>query len=217
MIRLSIPGVLMTFSEWLAFDILTFSASYISTTHLAAQTVLVTTCVLIYHIPFPASVAVSTRIGNLIGRGALDAAKAAAKTHAIIFIVIGLFDMSILVALKGVIPKAFTEDEDVRLLITQALPVVAAFQLFDATTACCNGILRGLGRQAIGGWANLGVYYVYAVPLSMFLEFGPLQLGLYGLWAGPGSGLGLVTVFESLVMKIMNWQRCIDDARSRME
>lgn len=44
MIKLSLPGIVMVEAEWLAFDILTFSASYLSTAHLAAQSVVMTTC-----------------------------------------------------------------------------------------------------------------------------------------------------------------------------
>lgn len=41
MIRLSAAGVIATLAEWGAFEILTLSTSYISTEHLAAQTILV--------------------------------------------------------------------------------------------------------------------------------------------------------------------------------
>ena len=42
MVKLSIPGVAMTFSEWFAFDLLTFFASYLSAADLAAQSVVMT-------------------------------------------------------------------------------------------------------------------------------------------------------------------------------
>ncbi|KAI0592053.1 hypothetical protein Alg130_00654 [Pyrenophora tritici-repentis] len=41
MARLTVPGIVMVETEWLAFDILTFSTSYLSTTHLAAQSMYV--------------------------------------------------------------------------------------------------------------------------------------------------------------------------------
>lgn len=45
MIKLSVPGILMVLSEWLAFDILTFSSSWISTQALAAQSVVIAVAV----------------------------------------------------------------------------------------------------------------------------------------------------------------------------
>jgi len=53
----------MTFSEWFAFDVLTIAAGYLSEPDLAAQSVLMTIVVLMFHIPFPISIAASTRFG----------------------------------------------------------------------------------------------------------------------------------------------------------
>lgn len=217
MVSLGLPGVMMTFCEWLAFDILSFSAAYLSTGHLAAQSVLMTVCVLMYHIPFPVSIAASTRFGNLIGYGALGAARTAARTYAIVFIGIGIFDFIFLVSLKEYIPLLFSKDLEVQARVAEVMPVVAAAQLFDATTALVNGLMRGLGRQFIGGLINLGVYYIFAVPVALFLSFGPPRLSLAGLWIGPCTGLALISFSEGAYIKWSNWQRAVDDARSREE
>lgn len=217
MVRLALPGVLMTFCEWLAFDILSFSAAYLSNVHLAAQSVLMTVSVLMYHIPFPVSIAATTRFGNLIGYGALGAARIAALTYAIIFIGIGIFDITLLVTLKNHIPLLFSKDPEVQAKVAEVMPVVAAAQFFDSTAALCNGLVRGLGRQFVGGFVNLAVYYAFAVPLAVFLAFGSPQLGLAGLWLGPCSGLAAITLVEGSYVKWSNWQRAVDDARAREE
>jgi MATE family multidrug resistance protein len=87
--------------------------------------------------------------------------------------------------------------------------------MFDALACLVNGLLRGLGKQKVGGWVNLGVYYTWAIPLSLLLTFGPLKLGLLGLWVGPLSGLGIVTVIITLYLKWSNWQKAVDEARAR--
>ena len=217
MIRLSIPGVLMVFCEWFAFDILTFSASYLSTQHLAAQSVLMTVCVMMYHIPFPMSIAASTRFGNLIGYGALNAARKAFRTHYAIFFCIGIMDIILFVTLRHIIPVIFTDDEAVRKIVTGVIPVVGAAQFFDATTALSNGLLRGLGRQSIGGVVNLAVYYLFAVPLSLFLTFGAPRLELAGLWIGPCCGLALCSFALTGYMIWTNWEKAVEEARTREE
>jgi len=75
MIRLALPGLLMVEAECLAFEILTLAASYFGTSHLAAQSVLATIAAFTFQIPFPISIAASTRIANLIGATLADAAK----------------------------------------------------------------------------------------------------------------------------------------------
>ena len=46
-----------------------------------------------------------------------------------------------------------------------------------------GGILRGQGRQHLGGIANVIVYWFIALPVGLTLAF-KADWGLYGLWAG---------------------------------
>lgn len=61
-------------------------------------------------------------------------------------------------------------------------------QVFDGLGAGAHGILRGIGKQSIGGPANLIAYYVISLPLGLALAFG-LGWGLKGLWIGVTVGL----------------------------
>jgi MATE family multidrug resistance protein len=206
MIKLALPGLLMVEAEFLAFEILTLASSYFGTTHLAAQSILSTLTALTFQIPFPISIAASTRVANLIGATLSDAAKTSAKVVSI-FIhstfpqlrtyqaivaasIVGMFNVILLSSLRNYIPQLFTNDQDVIDLVASVLPLCAAFQLFDALAANCNGLLRGLGRQEIGGWVNLFCYYVIAMPISFGTAFG-LGWQLEGLWSGVALALGL--------------------------
>lgn len=200
-----------------AFDILTLSTSYLGEDFLAAQSVLMTVAVMIYHIPFPISIAGSTRFGNLIGLGDLDSARVAFNTYYTIFLGIGVFDIVLLTSLRHVIARVFTDEESVRLIIIEVLPIVAAAQLFDAMCALSNGLTRGLGRQRIAGWTNLGVYYLFGVPLSLLLTFGPPRMDLVGLWIGPLIGLGMTSSILCVYMKYADWDKAVEEARGREE
>ncbi|TAQ89055.1 hypothetical protein B7494_g2628 [Chlorociboria aeruginascens] len=217
MIKLSVPGILMVLSEWFAFDILTFTSTLISTQALAAQSVLISVAIAMYHIPSSVGIAASTRFGNLIGHGALTAARKACVVYYVVFVGIGIFDIVLLTSLRHVLAGIFTNDSVVRDMIIETIPIVAAAQMFDAMACIVNGLLRGLGRQRVGGWVNLGVYYAWAIPLSLLLTFGPPNLGLRGLWIGPLSGLGMVTVIVSIYLKWSDWQKAVDEARAREE
>ncbi|KAJ5007970.1 hypothetical protein K4K48_009733 [Colletotrichum sp. SAR 10_66] len=56
MVRLSFAGSVATLSEYAAFEILCFSTSYLSTRHLAAQSILTTATIFVWHVPFSISV-----------------------------------------------------------------------------------------------------------------------------------------------------------------
>lgn len=159
MIRLAIPGLVMVMAEFLAFEILTLASARISATHLAAQTVLQSLSVLTYQLPFPLSIAASTRVANLIGASLPDAAKVTGKVTFVLGAIVGLFNVILLSSLRNYIPGLFSNDEDVIMLAARTLPVNAAFQLFDALAAQMNGLLRGLGKQEVGGYIGLIAYY----------------------------------------------------------
>jgi len=215
MIKLSTAGSILNLSEWCAFEILTFSSSYVSTKHIAAQTILTTTSVLMWHIPFSISVAVSTRVGHLIGSGALKSAKRVMTLYAIVFACIGLFDGLLLFSLRHHIPKLFSKDFEVQQIATYTMPFVATFQLIDAIIAGSSGCLRGLGRQSIAAWAAFLVNYLGAVPLALWLELGPLGLELVGCWAALQGGMVIIAAIEIGAMKLISWQKCVENAQLR--
>jgi len=128
--------------------------------------------------------------------------------------IVGIFNVILLSSLRNYIPQLFTDDADVVALVAKALPLCAAFQLFDALAANCNGLLRGLGFQEIGGWVNLFCYYVIAMPISFGTAFG-LHWELEGLWSGIAIALGLVAAIEGWFLYRTDWEKAVDDAEDR--
>lgn len=182
MVRLALPGLIMVMAEYLAFEFLTLAASWISTTHLAAQSVLSTFVVLACQLSFPLSISASTRIANLIGATHFNTAQVTARVSLIAACFVGVCNMIILNSLRHRIPWILTNDADVAELVAKVLPLCAAMQLLDALAANCSGILRGLGKQAIGGWVGVFSYYAVGLPISLGTGFG-LHWDLYGFWA----------------------------------
>ncbi|KAI4180191.1 MAG: hypothetical protein L6R41_007396 [Letrouitia leprolyta] len=214
MARLALPGLIMVEAECLAFEILTLASSYFGTTHLAAQSVLATISSITFQIPFPISIAASTRVANLIGAGLADAAKKSSRVAFVASAGVGVLNVVLLSSLRGYIPRLFTSDAEVIELVAKVLPLCAAFQLFDALTCCCNGVLRGLGRQEIGGYVQLFCYYGVAMPMSLGLAFGA-KWELYGLWTGVAVALGLVAGIEGAFLWKSRWERSVEDAERR--
>ncbi|KAI9367448.1 mate-domain-containing protein [Aspergillus egyptiacus] len=214
MVKLALPGLLMVEAECLAFEVLTLGSSYLGTTPLAAQSVLATISSITYQIPFTLSISASTRVANLIGATLVKAARTTAKVAMWGSLLVGLLNMIFLSLLRYYIPRLFTSDDEVIELVARVLPLCAAFQLFDATAAICNGILRGLGRQEIGGYVQIFCYYAIAMPISFGTSFG-LGWDLFGLWSGVAIALFLVSIIEALFLKQTDWNRSVEDAVRR--
>lgn len=214
MIKLALPGLIMVLAEFLAFEVLTLSSSWLGETELAAQSVLGSITGITFQIPFPMSVAASTRIANLIGATLALPAKTAAKVAVVASIIVGFGNLLLLSLLRNQIPRLFTPDPDVNALVAKLLPLCATFQVFDALAANCNGILRGLGRQEIGGYVGIVAYYAIGMPISFGTGFGA-GWGLFGLWAGPAVALGVVSAVESFFIWRTSWEGAVEAAKVR--
>ncbi|KAJ2987093.1 hypothetical protein NUW58_g4693 [Xylaria curta] len=213
MIKLSVAGSLVNLAEWAAFEIVAFSTSYLSTKHLAAQTVLTTISVVSWHIPFSVSVGISTRIGHLIGAGLLATARRAAILYGCVFAFIGCFDGLVIFLLRHHLPQFFSDDPTVCALAAKTMLAVSVFQVIDGFICYTNGMLRGLGRQSVAAWVVTLVNYLGAVPLAIWLELGPSGLELNGVWIGVGSGMVVIATVECCYMKILRWQNCVDNVK----
>ena len=210
MISLALPGLLMVESEWLAFEILTLSSSFLGPDVLAAQSIVMTLATLASQVPIPLSIAASTRVANLIGAELASQARLAAKVALVGGVCVGAFNTTVFASLRNCIPRLFTNDEDVARLVATLLPLCAMFQMLDALATVCNALLRGIGRQEVGGYVALGCFYIVCLwctpakfcnvkadkgtkvglPISYALAFGA-HWDLFGLWAGPSLALGL--------------------------
>ncbi|KAA8908367.1 mate-domain-containing protein [Sphaerosporella brunnea] len=216
MIKLAVPGLIMLEAEWLAFEILTLMASYWSTAHVAAQSVLSTTASLTFQLPFALSVAVSTRVANLLGATLSDSAKTTAQLGLMLAAGVGFFNCVLVMATRHQVVRLFSDDPEVIALFMKTIPLGAVFQLFDAIGACTAGLLRGQGRQHLGSYINLIAYYVLALPLSLFAGF-VLNWELLGLWSGVAVALFVIAVVEVVIILRTDWNRVVDEAKERVD
>ncbi|SGZ47387.1 CIC11C00000005828 [Sungouiella intermedia] len=213
MINLSIPGVLMVEAEWLAFEIITFTASTFGTEVLAAQSIVSTTCVLLYQIPFAFSIAASTRIAWYIGAASKKAALMATKASMLTAIVFGALNATILFIFRNFFASLYTDDEVVLKIADKVLIVGAVYQINDFLSCMTGGILRGQGRQKIGGILNLVSYYLIALPFAFLFAF-YFKLELLGLWLGMIIALFFVSALQSYFVITSDWDSIIKECIS---
>lgn len=213
MISLSIPGVLMVEAEWLAFEIITFQAAKLGTTTLAAQSIVSTTLVVLYQIPFGMSVVCSTRIAWYIGAASGYAAKLATKASVYTSIVFGFINCAIILTFRHSLAKLYTKNQEVIEVASKVLIVGAAYQISDFISCSTGGVLRGQGRQYIGGILNLIGYYLIALPCAFYFAF-ICKLELIGLWYGMIIALLVVSLSQLYFTVTSNWDKIIDECVS---
>lgn len=79
MLKLALPGLIMLEAQFLAFEILALVSAQFGSAYLAAQSILITITTSTFQLPFPLSIAASTRVANLIGASLVAAARLSAK------------------------------------------------------------------------------------------------------------------------------------------
>ncbi|PNH55152.1 hypothetical protein VD0002_g9920 [Verticillium dahliae] len=214
MLWLALPGMIMIQAEYMAFEVLTLFSSRFGASHLAAQSVLVTLTAISYQIPFPISIAASTRIANLIGAGLVDAAKTTGRVATLAALTSGVFNFVLFSSLRYHLPLLFTDDDEVVEIVAAVLPICAAMMVFDGLSTGAHGLLRGIGRPSVGGYAGISVYYLIALPVSLGTAFG-LGWKLSGLWFGVTIGLLLVSVIEYTFVYLTDWHKAAREAERR--
>lgn len=217
LLKLAVPGVMMTEAEFLAFEVLTISASKLGTAQLAAQSVLATMSTLLYQIPFSLSIATSTRIANLLGAGCVNRAQVVKKSCLFIAIIWGSLDSFLLYYFRHWASRLFSDDETVIKYIVETIPVLVICTTADAPCAVLSGILRGLGRQCVGGYLNLFSYYTIAIPISLVLTF-MYDQQLKGLWAGISVGLICIDLGEYFYTEcLIDFDQLVREVKARQE
>lgn len=194
-VRLGFPvGVQMTLEAW-GFSLAAMMAGWVGVQALAAHQIVLTMVALFFMIPLGLSTGAATRVGNLIGAGDHPGAQRACAVAIVTGASVMVVGAAVFVVFRYQIPLLFTADAAVVALGAAILPVAAAFQIVDGTQIVSGGLLRGMGRPNAAAVANLGAYFVFALPLAWWLAFEPgLGLGLVGIWWGLAAGPALVAV-----------------------
>jgi len=214
MLSLALPGVVMVEAEFLAFEILTISASRFGTETLAAQSIASTMATLTFQIPFGVSIAGSTRIATFIGSQSPRNAEVAVRISLFLSICLGFIIFSSMFIGRYKIALLFTSDSTVLSLAVSVIKILAINQLYDSINVMAAGCLRGQGRQYIGSNLNIACYYLIAVPLALYLAF-TKELRLIGLWIGLGTGIFVLAIAESYFVLRSDWQKILEDSLKR--
>jgi putative MATE family efflux protein len=120
-------------------------------------------------------------VGRRLGAGDGAGARAAARRMIELSVAGGIVLGLALMALEGIIPRAFTSDPRVIERAEAFWPLFAAMQPIGAAVFALDGILLGAGETDYLAWSMLAASVAYAVMAALALA---LHWGIVGVWAG---------------------------------
>ncbi|HEY6489623.1 MAG: MATE family efflux transporter [Terracidiphilus sp.] len=206
MIRLGAPAAGQILLEVGAWNLSTFSASYLDPVALATHAIALNYASISYMVPLGVSAAAAVSVGHAIGAG--DPARARRAGWLALALGTGFMVLAGIVFLVAPKPLIvlYTNDPRVLLVGPSLLGIAAAFQVFDGIQTVCTGALRGLGETRVPMIANFVGYWILGLPLGLTLCF-VLHWGIYGTWIG--LTLALIVIATSLLVR---WRK--DAARA---
>eukprot|EP00126_Sphaerothecum_destruens_P012421 Sdes_comp21302_c0_seq1m19944 len=214
-LKLAVPGMLMTCSEWWAFEAMTLGAGTFGAIQLNAQSVVMQIISVSSMIPLGIAVASTIRVGKFLGAGSAEAARRSAVSAIGLIFVAQIVTSAVTIAFKNIIPRIYTHDQSAQSYAAHIIPIVAGFQLFDGVQGVCAGILRGCGRQTTGAILNSICYYLVGLPFGFFMAY-HLHQEVAGLWRG--MFIALILVSSSAVWLIIrtDWEKQVHNAQVRL-
>ena len=185
----------------------------LGTTAVAAHQIALNLASLTFMVPMGVSAAATVLVGRAVGRGAMPAARRAAR--AAIATGVGFMAVTALVFLlaPGLFARLYSRDEVVVGLAMSLIPIAGFFQVFDGLQVVSAGVLRGVADTRFPMIIGLVGFWVVGLPISLLLAF-RVGLGPVGLWWGLVAGLGSVSLL--LLARVRNRLRR-ETARVRVD
>ncbi|CAA0840950.1 MATE efflux family protein [Striga hermonthica] len=184
-LSLALPSCCSVCLEWWWYEIMIVLSGNLSNAPeaVAAMGVLMQATSLAYVFPSAVGLAASTRVGNELGAGRAEEARAASAVAVTCSAVTSAAAAGAMAAMGGAWGRAFTGDGAVVGLTAAVMPVVGLCELGNWPQTAGCGVLRGSARPGVGVRINLGSFYGVGLPLAVFMGFG-MRMGLMGLWLG---------------------------------
>jgi len=148
---------------------------------------------LLFMIPLGLASAVTTRVGNALGRGDPEAARYAGLIGFAIVMFTQTVSASTMLFLPEWIVRIYTDDVQIASIAVTLLFYSAIFQYADGIQICSAGALRGLKDTLIPMWINILSYVVIGLSVGYYLTF-DMEMGPAGMWIGMIAGLSFGAV-----------------------
>ncbi|XWS61892.1 hypothetical protein CRYUN_Cryun07bG0163600 [Craigia yunnanensis] len=206
LLKLSGPCCLTACLEWWCYEILVLLTGRLPN---AKQAVGVIAIVLnfdylLYSVMLSLATCASTRVSNELGTNQPISAYQSAYVSLAVSTISGCIGAMVMVGARCIWGPLFSHDKGIITGVKKMMLLMAVIEVVNFPLAVCGGIVRGTARPWLAMYANLGGFYLLALPLGVVLAF-KAALGLSGLLLG--FLVGIVTCLALLLVMVVriNW------------
>jgi len=196
LLRVGLPIAGTLFVEGSLFMAASLLIGRLGPTPTASHLVAINFTALVFMIPLGLGSAVTTRVGNALGRGDPEGARHAGLVGAGIVLCTQTLSAALMMSFPLAIVAIYTSDPGIAALAVTLLSLAAIFQLPDGIQICMAGILRGYKDTFVPMLVNVVSYWIVGLSLGYWLTF-TRGLGPAGMWWGMIAGLSVGAVLLS--------------------
>lgn len=193
LIRLGLPISFSLCMEGSLFTVVALLMGRLGHTVVASHQIAINVAALAFMVPLGLAMAITVRVGQAVGRGALPEARFAGRVG---IALAGLFMVASAACISTfAVPIAgiYTHDPEVKHLAVSLLSLAALFQISDGLQVASAGALRGLKDTRMPMLITVTAYWVIGLPLGYTL--GIVQgWGPQAIWFGIIAGLTVAAV-----------------------
>lgn len=221
-LSVSLPSAFAMWAEWWCAELMTLLAGIIGPTALAAHAALISTFGILYSVGGGVQAAASTLVGNAVGAERAGEARCSALTALLVMLVELLALNALMLPSQPKLAALLAGTDEVRAQMLSAFPVMLLMCSLDSLQTVVDGILRGLGKQALMFKVKMATMWMIRMPsavVSVFL----ISSGLRGLWWSSTCGMAASLTTYLFLLRRMDWHEevrvasCSRQQRESME
>lgn len=142
----------------------------------------------IFMIPLSLALALTIRLGHLVGKGDHQAARFTTRVGFVLTLLIALTNSALLLLAGPALATLYTDSARMIELTVTLMGIAALFQLADALQVCAGGMLRGYKDTSVTLAVVFLAYWIIGLPIGHLLAR-HWELGVAGYWWGLLIGL----------------------------
>jgi MATE family multidrug resistance protein len=201
-LALGLPIGLAIFVEVSLFCIIALFIARLGPDVVAAHQITLNITSLLFMVPLSLALALTVRVGQELGKGNSEAARASWIAGLKINLLFSLFNGAVLLILGHSIVSLYTQDESVIELASYLLLYAALYQISDGLQVACAGALRGYRDTLMTLIITVTSFWLLALPFGYYLGLsGDAPWGAEGFWIGLVVGLSINAVLLSIRLK----------------
>jgi len=180
-LRIGIPASVSQFMEWGSWEVNAFFIANFGSNPLAAHAIVANMGGLYYTPAIGLASGVTTLIGNALGSGDADNARAMARLGLLIAFLFSVINGGLGVLYRNWVGPVFSHDSDVCSLVAGLMFILWPYHIADLQKCICTGILRACGKPKVSMVGNMVATIFIGYPLAYLFGW-TFDLKMTGVW-----------------------------------